>query len=84
MNNDALSDLHLSVAEMHAQIRALARRVGMKSADMALVVKWLDDARGHLSERHYDQAVLALASAAKAIARARKLRTPTPDANRTR
>ena len=72
MNNDALSDLHLSVAELHVQIAALARRVGMKSADMAIVVKWLDDARGHLSERHYDRAVQALASAAKVIARAEK------------
>ena len=78
MTHDELSDLHLSVAELHVQIGALARRARMKSADMAIVVKWLDDAREHLSERHYDQAVQALAFAAKAISRAERATHATP------
>ena len=68
MNHEELLDLHLSIAELHDQIWAVAQIARMTSADMVVVVKWLDDARGHLTERHYDLAVQALASAAKAIA----------------
>ena len=77
MNAEELLDLHLSVAELHDQIWAVAMSAGMMSAEMAVVVKWLDDARGHLKERHYQPAVQALASAAKAIAKSEKAMGPT-------
>ncbi len=67
MNDEELLDLHLSVAELHDSLRTIAEIAGMVSANMAIVVKWLDDARGHLLNRHYALAVQALASAAKVI-----------------
>lgn len=72
MDSEQLLDLHLSLAELHDQIWGFAQIAGMVSADMAVVVKLLGEARGHLRERHYNLAVQSLASATRAIARAER------------